>query len=135
MPSLQLLCDEYVEKTERVRALKQKIEQVKKLHGEYSVSGEGGREGGGREGGREGGGMGGGREGGGGGGWGRKGGTMSPVSIYPGLDVQNFYDSLDVKDSEIYCQRGQEAVRVDRATPEHLSIPVLHVWNQDPGHV
>ena len=33
------MCDEYEQKTQRLRALQNKIEQVKKEHGEYAMSG------------------------------------------------------------------------------------------------
>lgn len=37
---VQLMCDEYEQKTQRQRALQNKIEAVKKEHGEYAMSGE-----------------------------------------------------------------------------------------------
>ncbi len=39
--SLQLQCDEYVQKTERDQTLFRKIDQVKKERGEYAISGKG----------------------------------------------------------------------------------------------
>lgn len=37
---LQLMCDEYEQKTQRLLALQQKIEEVKRTHGEYAMSGQ-----------------------------------------------------------------------------------------------
>lgn len=36
---MQLMCDEYGEKTQRLRALQKRIEEVKKTYGEYAMSG------------------------------------------------------------------------------------------------
>lgn len=82
------MCDEYEQKTQRLRALQHRIEEVKKQHGEYAMSGERERE--------------------------RaitlvtslRGCYHSPPLI--GQAVQNFYDSLEMKDSEIYCQRAKK---------------------------
>ena len=34
------MCDEYEQKTQRLKVLHHKIEEVKKKHGEYAMSGE-----------------------------------------------------------------------------------------------
>ncbi len=104
------MCDEYEQKTQRLQVLQQKIEEIKKIHGEYALSGERGKGGGRRrcelaseERGK-----------------GREGRVrrvlvvrnrfiLSPSVCNPkGSKVQNFKDSLELKDSEIYCQRARK---------------------------
>ena len=78
---IQLLCDEHQQKTVRLQALSQKIGQIKKEHGEYAISGR-----------------------------------FTSFSFlfalgscccFAGQRVLHLYDALELKDSEIYCQRAR----------------------------